>query len=289
MGKTIILKGVNYEENRIKQIPIIDYTTLDSDVAAYAAVVTIGDDIKNSLNYLVKNLKATGLYNKVKAFYPILGETLNEACVEFKHPTDNNYNISIYGTVQYQLNKYLTTTTAANGAMIPKSLITDGHETLVMATSGVIRTDKNSNFIHSIPTCMAGLGNNGFWGALLQNWSDGQPLDSYKVFFRVTTSDTAATQSIIGGNFLNQRILSICPYNKNVQLNNIHLELDRAITLPTSASMPVGISLLSFQKDGVPSFAPEICKCYNVMILDETSLEEQFVLNDILNNFKIMY
>ena len=57
MGKALILKGVNYEPNMVKKIPIIDYSSLDEDVQNYTSVVTISDNAKMSLNYLIKNLR----------------------------------------------------------------------------------------------------------------------------------------------------------------------------------------------------------------------------------------
>lgn len=88
MGHTLILNGVSVP-NPLAQLTLADAPHILADY--YSANTSINDTEKAALEALVDSLWEAGVWNKIRSFYPMLGNTTDDLLLDAKNVTAENY------------------------------------------------------------------------------------------------------------------------------------------------------------------------------------------------------
>ena len=102
---------INPKHNVFKKYRQVNYinsyafgVSYDADAQAYITASGItSTDAKNSVNYLIVNLKSNNLWTKIQALYPFFGTTASMHKWNAKNPLDTNaaFRLSFTGTATF--------------------------------------------------------------------------------------------------------------------------------------------------------------------------------------------
>ena len=88
MGHTLVLNGVSVP-NPVAHLQFADAKHLLADY--YAENTSINDNEKEAIETLVDRLWEAGVWTKIRSFYPMLGNTVNDLLLDAKNVAAENY------------------------------------------------------------------------------------------------------------------------------------------------------------------------------------------------------
>lgn len=103
----------------------------DADAQLFITATGISGTNATATNQLVLDLKAGGVWNKGKAFYPMVGGTATTCKFNLKNPVDSNaaYRLTFFGGGTFSSNGYLPngTNAYADTFLTPSTLLTNNN------------------------------------------------------------------------------------------------------------------------------------------------------------------
>lgn len=125
MGHTLILNGVSVL-NPIAQLTLADAPHLLAGY--YSANTSINDTEKAALEALVDSLWDAGVWNKIRSFYPMLGNTTDDLLLDAKNVTADNYvkqNLSDRGATISATTRNFLSVSGGNNSSVTNLTRTD--------------------------------------------------------------------------------------------------------------------------------------------------------------------
>lgn len=151
--------AINPQHNVFKQYRKVNYinpyvfgSSFDADAQAYITASGItSTDAKNSINYLIVNLKNNSLWTKIQALYPFFGTTDTMHKWNAKNPldTDAGFRLTFFGSASFSYLGYQlanTNTMYANTHFIPSANqnINSNGITIVIGTNNPASTGEDT-------------------------------------------------------------------------------------------------------------------------------------------------